>query len=184
MRRLTILLVISILAEFPAGCARPCFYQAGKNLDQCKRDLLQCIQQANKPDSTSKNALLSSIGAGIQKGRQPAEFTCLCMRAKGYRYLDINKLPQNQKRIMVAVPFEKYWVVDGTVEESQETQIASEQNVQENKPASPVKKNIKYQVQKDASGGLMKDSSGNYIFVPVYEEQQQEIASLRQLSGK
>jgi len=34
-----------------------------------------------------------------------------------------------------------------------------------------------------AAGELMKDSSGNYIFAPVYDEEQQEIASLRQTSG-
>jgi hypothetical protein len=184
MKRLTASIVICILAAFLTGCAKPCFYQAGKNLEQCKHDLLQCIQEANKPDHTSKNTLLSSIGAGMQKGRQPDEFTCLCMRAKGYRYLDINKLPQNQKRIMVAAPFEKYWVVDGAVKKFEDIQIVSEQNNQENRPDSPVKKQIKYQAQKDASGELMKDSSGNYIFAPVYEEEQQEIASLRQLSGK
>jgi hypothetical protein len=30
----------------------------------------------------------------------------------------------------------------------------------------------------------MKDSSGNYIFAPLYEEEQQEIASLRQTGSK
>jgi len=43
-----------------------------------------------------------------------------------------------------------------------------------------VRRHIRYQVRKDASGELMKDASGNYIFAPLYDDKQQEIVSLRQ----
>jgi hypothetical protein len=43
-----------------------------------------------------------------------------------------------------------------------------------------VRRRIKYQVRKDASGELMKDASGNYIFVPLYDKEEQEIISLKQ----
>jgi hypothetical protein len=163
---------------------KPCFYQAGKNIEQSKRDLLQCIQKANKTGYISSNVLLSSIGAGMQKEHKLAELTCLCMQARGYRYLDANKLPQNRKRIMVVAPFQKYWAVDGAGAASEERKILSEQKPQENSPDSHVRRRIKYQVRKDASGELMKDTSGNYIFAPVYDYEQQEIASLRQTGGK
>lgn len=184
MKRLILSIVISVLVIFLTGCAKPCFYQSGKNIEQCERDLLQCIQKANKTGYTSNNALLSSIGAGIREEHQPAELTCLCMQARGYRYLDANKLPQNQKRIMVIAPFQKYWVVDGAGAASENRKILSEQKPQENNPDPHARRRIRYLVRKDASGKLMKDTSGNYIFVPVYEEGQHEMASLRQTGGK
>jgi len=183
MKRLILSIVISVLVMFLTGCAKPCFYQAGKNTEQCERDLLKCIQEASNSGYIFKNALRSSIAAGIQEKHQPDELTCLCMQARGYRYLDANKLPQNQKRIMVVAPFQKYWAVDGAGSASENRTILSEQKPQENNPDPHARKRIRYQAQKDASGKLMKDSSGNYIFAPLYEEQQ-EIASLSQTSGK
>lgn len=38
-----------------------------------------------------------------------------------------------------------------------------------------------YQVRKDASGELMKDASGNYIFIPVYNEGHQIQAKKAQI---
>jgi hypothetical protein len=184
MKKLILSVVISISAVILSGCARPCFYQAGKNMEQCKRDLLHCIQEANKSGHVSKNALLSSIEAQIQGEHQRAELTCSCMLTRGYQYLDVNKMPQNRKRIMVAAPFEKYWVVDGAGEASEDLKISTEQNFQENKPDSHVKRHIRYEVRKDASGELMKDASGNYIFDRVYDEGRQEIAASRQINGK
>ncbi|MHA2213454.1 MAG: tetratricopeptide repeat protein, partial [Candidatus Thorarchaeota archaeon] len=35
-------------------------------------------------------------------------------------------------------------------------------------------KRIRYRVKKDESGELMKDESGNFIFVPVYEDEPEE----------
>jgi len=102
------------------------------------------------------------------------------MQARGYRYLDANKLSQNLKRIMVIAPFEKFWVIDGEGAAPEDNKILSEQKSQENSSDSHGKRYIiRYKVLKDASGELMKDSSGNYIFAPVYDEEQQETASLR-----
>jgi hypothetical protein len=180
MKRLILSIVISVLVMFIAGCAKPCFYQAGKNIEQSKRDLLQCIQEANNYGNISKNALLSSIAAGIQQKYQPAELTCLCMHAKGYRYLDANKLPQNRKRIIVVAPFQKYWAVDGAGAASEDRKVLADEKPPKKSPDSHVRRRIKYQVRKDASGELMKDASGNYIFVPLYDKEEQEIISLKQ----
>ncbi|MFC1794937.1 hypothetical protein ACFL3Q_15285 [Planctomycetota bacterium] len=184
MKRLILLIVISVFVMFLTGCAKPCFYQAGKNIEQSEHDLLQCIQEANNYSKISKNALLSSIAAGIQQKYQPAELTCLCMQAKGYQYLDANKLPQNRERIMVIAPFRKYWAVDGADAASEDRKILSEQKPQENNPDTHLRRSIRYQARKDTSGKLMKDASGNYIFAPVYEDVRHEIASLEQTGGK
>ena len=184
MKQLILPIVISVLVMFLTGCAKPCFYQAGKNIEQCERDLLQCIQEANNYGNISKNSLLSSIAAGIQQKYQPAELTCLCMQARGYRYRDVNNLPQNRERIMVIAPFQKYWAVDGAGAASEERKILSAQKPQENKPDPHARRSIRYQIRKDASGELMKDASGNYIFTPVYEDIRHEIASLKHTGGK
>lgn len=184
MKKLIITTVIFISAGILYGCAKPCFYQAGKNIEQCKRDLLQCIQEVNNSGYGPKKALLSSVDAQIQEKHQPDELTCSCMLAKGYQHLDLNKMPQNRKHIMVAAPFQKYWVVDGAGEATENRKIVTEQKVKENNPDSLVKKHIRYQVQKDVSGELMRDATGNYIFAPVYDEGQQARASSRQNNEK
>jgi len=74
--------------------------------------------------------------------------------------------------------------VDGSGAASEDSEVLAEQKPQENRPDSHVRRRIRYQARKDESGELMKDSSGNYIFVPLYEQQQQEIASLRQTGGE
>jgi len=38
-------------------------------------------------------------------------------------------------------------------------------------PKKPPRKLIGYRARKNASGELMKDASGNFIFVPVYEDE-------------
>ena len=184
MKRLILSIVITVLVMFLMGCAKPCFYQTGKNIEQSEQDLLQCIQEANNYSKISKNALLSSIAAGIQQKYQPAELTCLCMQAKGYRYLDANKLPQNRERIMVIAPFQKYWAVDGAGAASEERKILSVQKPQENNLDPHARRGIRYQARKDASGELLKNASGNYIFEPVYVDVRHEIASLKQTGGK
>jgi hypothetical protein len=184
MRKLILSVIISISAVILYGCARPCFYQAGKNIEQCKRDLLQCIQEANKSGHGYKNALLSSIDARIQEEHRPAELVCSCMLERGYQYLDVNKMPKNRKRIMVAARFEKYWAADGAGEASEDLKIFTEQKLQENNPDSRMKRNIRYEVRKNASGELMKDASGNYIFDRIYDEGQQEIAASRRINGQ
>ncbi len=178
------IIVFSISGAILSGCAKPCFYQADKNIEQCKRDLLQCVQEANNSRYGSKNTLLSSIEAEMQEEHQPAELTCLCMQERGYEYLDVNKMPQNRKRIMVAAPFQKYWAVDGAGEVSEDLKILSEQKFQENNSDSHVKRHIRYQVQRDESGELMKDASGNFIFFPVYDEGQRVVATSKQIEEK
>jgi hypothetical protein len=194
MKRVIISTIISISAGILAGCARPCFYQAGRNIEQAKRDLLQCIQEANNSGYGSKKALLSSADVEKQDKRKPAEIICSCMQTKGYQYLDLNELPPNKTHIMVAAPFQKYWLVNGAVDKvSEKHKILSEQKappkslpkspkkipkkIFQKIPDSPVKRNIKYIARKNKSGELMRDSSGNYTFDPVYDEGQQETAA-------
>ncbi len=55
-----------------------------------------------------------------------------------------------------------------------------EQRTQAADPNAPAGKIIKYRVRKDASGELMTDASGNFIFVPVYEDQIQAIPPAEQ----
>jgi hypothetical protein len=186
------------LAAILSGCAKPCFYQADKNIEKCKRDLLQCVQEANNSRYGPKNTLLSSIEAEMQEEHQPAELTCLCMQERGYEYLDVNKMPQNRKRIMVAAPFQKYWAVDGSGEVSEDLKILSdgagevsedlkilsEQKFQENNSDSHVKRYIRYEMQRDESGELIKDASGNFIFFPVYDEGQRVVATSKQIEEK
>lgn len=186
MKRIIISTVILISAGILAGCARPCFYQAGRSIEQAKRDLLQCIQEASNSGYGSKKALLSSADVEKQDKRKPAEITCSCMRAKGYQYLDLNKMPQNKTHIMVAAPFQKFWLVNGAGDVvSEKHEILSKQKIPpkasptilQKIPDSPVKRNIKYTARKNKSGELIRDSTGNYIFDPVYDEGQQETAA-------
>jgi hypothetical protein len=157
MKQLILLIVICVLAVSFAGCAKPCFYQAGKSIEQCEHDLLDCLYSA-----------------------QP---TCLCMQDRGYEYRDVNTLPHNGKRIMVIAPSAKYWIVDGLGMVSDDRKVLSKPKPQDSKPNTPAERRIRYRVQKDASGKLLKDSSGNFIFVPVYEDQQRAAYS-EQTGGK
>jgi hypothetical protein len=47
-------LVVCTVAAFLAGCAQPCFYQAGKSLEECRRDLRQCLA-AGRPEMCMQN---------------------------------------------------------------------------------------------------------------------------------
>lgn len=161
-----LLSVIIVVLVFLAGCAKPCFYQAGKSLEQCKRDLRDCIEQAR----------------GQQKS--PADkLTRSCMKTKGYECLDKNKAPQGAKRIVVIAPFEKYGVLDGsgatavrsTVEAKQSDQgnqvrpettatpssVAAQEKPQESAPQIPTSRQVGYRARLDANG--------KYVITPVYE---------------
>lgn len=175
--------VIVISAAFFAGCAKPCFYQAGKSLDQCKHDLRQCIDQAHG-----------------QRKSQSDELTRSCMQAKGYKCLDANKVPQSAKRIVVIAPFETYGVADGlraastrsaaTAERydlSNRVQISAaparstavaEEKPQESAPEAPAAKKIGYRARLDVSG--------RYVITPVYEHDLKKEADSSRLanSGK
>jgi len=159
MKHLTFSIIISFLVLLFAGCSTPCFYQAGKSIDQCERDLLECAC-SDRP-------------------------TYLCMQDRGYQYLDANTLPQSRKRKKIVVLFqestgsgdrkaipEEYWIIDGRDMSSDNFKIVFEPGTQTTDPNAPSRKLIGYRVKKNASGELIKDASGNFIFVPVYEDEQ------------
>jgi hypothetical protein len=108
------------------------------------------------------------------------------MRDRGYQYLDANTLPPNTKRKKIVVLFqestdsgstkatdEEYWIADGRDMASENFKIMSD-SYQATVPKTPSRKLIGYRARKDTSGELMKDASGNFIFVPVYEDEPEE----------
>ena len=155
MKHLTFSIIISVLVIFFAGCSTHCFYQAGKSIEQCERDLLECAY-SDRP-------------------------TRSCMHDRGYEYLDASTLPQSRERKKIVVLFqesadsggrkakpEEYWIVDGRDMSSESFKLLPD-SYQTTDPKTPSRKLIGYRANKDASGELMKDASGNFIFVPVYE---------------
>jgi len=157
MKYLTFSIIISVLVILFAGCSKPCFYQAGKSIEQCERDLLECAY-SDRPTSS-------------------------CMQDRGYQYLDANRLPQNRQRKKIVVLFqesadsggrkampEEYWIADGRDMSSENFKLLSD-SYQTTDPKTPPRKLIGYRAKKNASGELMKDASGNFIFVPVYEDE-------------
>lgn len=153
MKQLIFSTIISVLVMFFAGCTKPCFYQAGKSIDQCERDLLECFYSAHP--------------------------TRLCMEARGYQYLDANKIPQNSKPKKVVVLFEEnmvsgsrkamseeYWVADGLGVASGNRQVVAEQKIQKSSPNAPSRKLIGYRAR--------KNESDKYVFTPVYEDEQKK----------
>ncbi|MHC4556501.1 MAG: hypothetical protein ACYTFW_05280 [Planctomycetota bacterium] len=153
MKQLIISTIISVLVMFFAGCAEPCFYQAGKSIEQCERDLLECFYSAHP--------------------------TRLCMEARGYQYLDAKKIPQDSKPKKVVLLFEEnmvsgsrkamseeYWVADGLGAASGNRQVVSEQKPQKSDLSAPSRELIGYRAR--------KDESGKYVFIPVYEDEQKE----------
>jgi hypothetical protein len=108
------------------------------------------------------------------------------MRDRGYQYLDANTLPQNRQRKKIVVLFqesadsggrkampEEYWIVDGR-DMSSEVFKRLLDSYRTTDPKTPPRKVIGYRAKKNASGELMKDASGNFIFVPVYEDELEE----------
>lgn len=79
-------LIVCAIIAFIAGCAQPCFYQAGKSLEECRRDFRQCLA-SGRPE--------------------------VCMQNKGYQYVNADKLPRGRERIKVVARSREYWVVDG-----------------------------------------------------------------------
>ena len=159
MKHLVFSIILSVLVMLFSGCSSPCFYQAGKSIEQCERDLLEC---AYSDRSTSS-----------------------CMRDRGYKYLDANTLPRNRNRKKIVVLFqevesadsggrkaipEEYWIADGRDMSSENFKLLSD-SYQTTEPKMPPRKLIGYRARKNVSGELMKDASGNFIFVPVYEDE-------------
>ena len=107
------------------------------------------------------------------------------MRDRGYQYLDANTLPRNSNRKKIVVLFqevesadsggrkampEEYWIADGRDMSSENFKVLSD-SYRTAEPKKPPRKLIGYRARKNASGELMKDASGNFIFVPVYEDE-------------
>lgn len=161
MKHVTLPIVILVSFVSYAGCAKPCFYQAGKSVEQCKRDLRQCIDQAQG-----------------QRKSQSDEQTRSCMQAKGYECLDANKVSQDTKRIMVTSPFGTYWALDGLKGTPAGNTAASQAKPAENDRQAPAARQIGYRARLDAAG--------KYVITPVYEQEQKEERNSSRLanSGK
>ena len=125
-------MIALVFPLFSAGCAKPCFYQTGKSIKQCERDLMQCIYEVELSSYLPHDLLSSPVCAGVQEGIQPAELTCLCMQAMGYEFLDANTLPKNRKRMKIVTLVKNYWIVDGLGVTLDDHRILSEQKHQEN----------------------------------------------------
>ncbi|MFC1793455.1 hypothetical protein ACFL3Q_07700 [Planctomycetota bacterium] len=134
MKQLILSAIIFILGVISAGCAKPCFYQAGKSIKQCERDLMQCIYEVELSSYIPNDLLSSPVSAGVQEGIQPTELTCLCMQAMGYEFLEANTLPKNRKRMKIVTLVDNYWVVDGLGVALVDPRILSEQKHKENDP--------------------------------------------------
>ncbi|MFC1793565.1 formylglycine-generating enzyme family protein [Planctomycetota bacterium] len=138
MKHLTLSSVISVLVILFAGCSMPCFYQAGKSIEQCERDLLECVY-SDRP-------------------------TCSCMQERGYQFLAANTLPQSRKRKKIVVLFqesagsgvrksrlEEYWLVDGRDMSFDNFKLVSDPG-QTTDPNAPPRKLIGYRVRQDNFG--------------------------------
>ncbi|MHC4556134.1 MAG: hypothetical protein ACYS80_02395 [Planctomycetota bacterium] len=140
-----------VLGIFFAGCGQSCFYQAGKSIEQCESDLLECIYSSRS--------------------------TGLCMKARGYQYLDANKLPHNSKRKKVIIHLGsgkhkvtsvEYWIADGFGEAWIDRKVLYEQKTQEKALPRKIKG---YRIETDAAGQVIKDAAGNFVKIPVYEDE-------------
>jgi len=159
MKHLMLAIIIVVLAVSFAGCSKPCFYQAGTSIEQCKRDLLQCIDKAR-----------------VQQKSQLAQRTRSCMQAKGYECLDADKVSPGMERIMVMASFETYWLLDGLEAAPAGGTVAAQEEHQESVPETPEAKPMGYRAR--------LDENGKYTLIPVYEhEQTQEASSLGLANG-
>lgn len=95
--------VVAFLSLLMSGCAGPYFYQAGKSLEECERDLLECRYESEKAGNVPYGTWRSPISAGVQSGVQKANLTCMCMQLKGYGILAADALPEGIRRKTVYV---------------------------------------------------------------------------------
>ena len=148
MKHLTFSITISVLVILFAGCSMPCFYQAGKSIEQCEQDLLECAY-SDRP-------------------------TRLCMQDRGYQYLDANTFPLSRKRKKIVVLFqesagsgdrkamsEEYWVVDGRDMSSDNFRLVLEPGTQITDPDAQPGKLAGYRIRQDDFGKFTK--------TPVYD---------------
>lgn len=135
-----------------AGCSGPGFYQAGKTAQQSEYDLQQCIHEAE------------TYGyAGTKGAVRPATLTSLCMQARGYEYLDADKLPQNADRVKVAASFGEYWLIDGGATVAADGSALPEKVPEASSGDTPAPECIGYKAQ--------QDEAGKFVLIPVYESQ-------------
>ncbi|MHC4510626.1 MAG: hypothetical protein ACYTAO_17010 [Planctomycetota bacterium] len=159
------IMILALAVSF-AGCSKPCFYQAGKTTEQREYDLQQCIREAE------------TYGyAEAQGAVQPATLISLCMQARGYEYLDADKLPQRAERVKVA-SFADYWLSDRAAMVSDGRTGLSERAPQTSAGDAPRAACIGYKAQRDEAGKL--------VLIPVYEGEQTEETDSQPLadSGK
>ncbi len=143
MKHLTFSIIISVLVILFAGCSAPCFYQAGKSVEQCERDLFECAYSGRSTRS--------------------------CMQDRGYQYLDANTLPQSMKRRKIVVLFqesassggrkampEEYWIVEGRDVSSDNFKVVFEPGTQTTDPKTPPRQIIGYRIRQDDLGKFTK----------------------------
>lgn len=125
MKQRMLRLVVCAAATFFAGCAQPCFYQAGKTLEQCRRDLRECLVSG---------------------------YPELCMQNKGYRYEDTRRLPPGRERIKVVARSRQYWVMDGLGMSPQTMIVPSEPKPRIDDSQTPQGGIVEYRVERGDLG--------------------------------
>ncbi len=155
-------IIILVAAVSFAGCSKPCFHQAGTSMQQCKRDLLQCIDQAK-----------------TQQKSQAAPQVRSCMQAKGYDFVDADKIAPSAKRITVIASFETYWVLDcldaapAPAVTAQQAQPQPQQQPQAQPRVEPQPQNVPPAPQAKPIGYRARlDENGKHTLIPVYEHRQ------------
>lgn len=160
-------IIILVVAVSFAGCAKPCFRQTGTSMQQCKRDLLQCINQAK-----------------TQQKSQAAQQVRSCMQAKGYEFVDADKIKPGTKRITVIASFETYWVLDGLDAAPARPAVTAQQVQPQPQPQpqaqprlepQPQAQNIPEAPQAKPIGYRARlDENGKHTLIPVYEHEQKQ----------
>jgi hypothetical protein len=128
------------------------------SMKQCKRDLLLCIDQAQ-----------------TQQKSQAARQVRSCMQARGYEFVDADKIAPGAKRITVIASFQAYWVLDGldaapaspavTAQPQPQPQAQSQPKTKaQDVPDAPQAKPIGYRAR--------LDENGKYTLIPVYQSEQ------------
>lgn len=126
MKQRVLRLIAYTVVVLIAGCAQPCFYQAGKSLTDCRIDLLECLRSA-RPE--------------------------LCMQNRGYRHVDLGKLPGGRKRIKIVARSGEYWAVSGLgmIPENRGVSPGSDLRVDEPQEKSPGRI-VDYRVERGDAG--------------------------------
>ena len=118
-------LIVFITVAFIGGCAQPCFYRAGKSLDECRHDLLECL-------------------------RTP--YPVLCMQTKGYWYRDAGKLPQSRERAKIVARSGQYWILAGVGMSAETRRVSLEPAPQREDSAESQGRIVGYRVDRGDLG--------------------------------